>query len=91
LWYRRAAAQGVVQAMVNLGMLYERGEGVLVSQVDAYAWYLAAGRRGNQPAARRAEDLFGALSQLDQIRAQVLARDVASSIHDPAPATPSGG
>jgi hypothetical protein len=91
LWYRRAAAQGVVQAMVNLGMLYERGEGVLVSQVDAYAWYLAAGRRGNQPAARRAEDLFGALSPLDQIRAQVLARDVASSIHDPAPATPSSG
>ena len=91
LWYRRAAAQGVVQAMVNLGTLYERGEGVLVSQVDAYAWYLAAGRRGNQPAARRAEDLFGALSQLDQIRAQVLARDVASSIHDPAPVTPSSG
>src|SRR4029077_9099883 len=91
VWDRRSAAQGVVQAMVNLGMLYERGEGVLVSQVDAYAWYLAAGRRGNEPAARRADDFFGALSQLDQIRAQVLARDVASSIHDPAPATPSSG
>jgi len=91
LWYRRAAGQGVVQAMVNLGMLYERGEGVPVSTVDAYAWYLAAGRRGNQPAARRADDLFGGFSQLEQVRAQVLAGDVAGSIHDPAPETPGGG
>lgn len=91
LWYRRAAAQGVVQAMVNLGMLYERGEGVPVSQVDAYSWYLAAGRRGNQPAAKRANELFGVLSQNDQIRAQVLASDVAGSIHDPAQETPGGG
>jgi hypothetical protein len=91
LWYRRAAGQGVVQAMVNLGMLYERGEGVPVSQVDAYAWYLAAGRRGNQPAAPRADDLFGGLSQLEQVRAQVLAGDVAGSIHDPAPEAPVGG
>lgn len=91
LWYRRAAGQGVVQAMVNLGMLYERGEGVPVSQVDAYAWYLAAGKRGNQPAARRADDLFGGFSQLEQVRAQVLAGDVAGSIHDPAAETPGGG
>jgi hypothetical protein len=90
LWYRRAAAQGVVQAMVNLGMLYERGEGVSASQVDAYAWYLAAGRRGNQPAARRAEDLFGVLSQHDQIRAQVLAGNIAGAIHDPVQGTPGG-
>jgi len=80
----------VVQAMVNLGMLYERGEGVSASQVDAYAWYLAAGRRGNQPAARRAEDLFGVLSQHDQIRAQVLAGNIAGSIHDPVQGTPGG-
>jgi hypothetical protein len=90
LWYRRAAVQGVVQAMVNLGMLYERGEGVPVSAVDAYAWYLAAARRGNQPAAKRADDLFGALSEQEQARAQTLASDIGSSIHDPAPGTPGG-
>jgi hypothetical protein len=90
LWYRRAAGQGVVQAMVNLGMLYERGEGVSVSPVDAYAWYLVAGRRGNQPAARRAEELFAAFSQLEQVSAQALANDVAGSIHDPAPDTAGG-
>ena len=46
---------------------------------------------GVQPAARRADDLFGGLSQLEQVRAQVLAGDVAGSIHDPAPEAPSGG
>ncbi len=90
VWYRRAAVQGVVQAMVNLGMLYERGEGVSVSAADAYAWYLAAGRRGNQPAGKRADDLFAVLSPQDQLRAQKVASDVASSIHDPAPATQGG-
>jgi hypothetical protein len=85
LWYRRAAGQGVVQAMVNLGTMYEKGEGVAVSPVDAYAWYLAAGRRDSQTAARRAEDLFNSLPQLDQIRAQALASDVAASIQDSAP------
>jgi TPR repeat protein len=85
LWYRRAATQGVVQAMINLGTMYERGEGVAASPVDAYAWYSAAGRRDNQAAARRAEDMFNALPRLDQIRAQALASDVAASIHDPEP------
>ena len=91
LWYRRAAAQRVVQAMVNLGMLYERGEGVPVSPVDAYAWYLTAARRGNEPAAKRADDLFGVLSPQEQIRAQKLASDIAGSIHDPALDAPHGG
>jgi hypothetical protein len=87
LWYRRAAIQGVVQAMINLGMLYERGDGVAASPADAYAWYLAAGRRGNQAAAKRADDVFTGMTTLDQIRATALATDVAGSIHDAASET----
>jgi TPR repeat protein len=89
-WYRRAAGHGVVQAMINLAVLYERGEGVTASPVDAYAWYLAAGRRGNQPSARRAEELFAVLTHVDQVRAQALSADVAASIHDPQPEPASG-
>jgi hypothetical protein len=85
LWYRRAATHGVVQAMSLLGTMYEKGDGVSLSTVDAYAWYRAAGKRDNQPAARRADDLFAAMPQLDQIRAQALASDVEASIHDPEP------
>jgi len=84
-WYRRAAEQGVVPAMVNLATLYERGDGVAASPVDAYAWYTAAGLRGNQETGRHAEDLFNGLSQPDQIRAEKLASDLASAIHDVAP------
>jgi Sel1 repeat len=84
LWYRRAAVQGVVQAMINLGMVYEKGEGVAASPVDAYAWYRAAGGRESEAAARRAEDIYAALPKLDQIRAEALASDVATSIHDAA-------
>ena len=84
LWYRRAAIQGVVQAMINLGMLYERGDGVATSPADAYAWYLAAGKRGNEAAAKRADDVYASMATLDQLRATALASDVAASIHDPA-------
>jgi hypothetical protein len=83
LWYRRAAVQGVVQAMVNLAKLYEGGEVVSASSVDAYAWYLAAGGRGSQPGARRAEELFAALTPTEKLRAETVATDVAASIHDP--------
>ena len=89
-WYRRAAGQGVVQAMINLAVLYERGEGVAASPADAYAWYLAAGQRGNQPSARRSDELFAVLTRVDQVRAQALATQVAGSIHDPAPSLGSG-
>lgn len=85
LWYRRAAVQGVVQAMINLATMYDKGEGIAGSPVDAYAWYRGAGRRDNQPAAHRADDIFNALPRLDQIRAEALASDVAASIHDPKP------
>jgi hypothetical protein len=85
LWYRRAALQGVVQAMINLGTMYERGDGVPASPVDAYAWYLAASQRGNQVAAKRADEILAALPKLDQIRAEALAADVAASIHEYGP------
>ena len=68
--------------MINLGMMYDKGDGVAISPVDAYAWYLAAGRRDNQPAERRAEEVFATLSRLDQIRAEALASDVNASIQD---------
>ncbi|MGA8399780.1 MAG: tetratricopeptide repeat protein [Stellaceae bacterium] len=84
LWYRRAATQGVRQAMINLAVMYDRGQGVTASPVDAYAWYLAAGRRGDDPAARRAKDVYNGMTKQDQIHADVLASDVANSIHEPA-------
>jgi TPR repeat protein len=68
--------------MVNLAILYERGEGVAASTVDADAWYHAAARRGSQPAARRGDELLQAFGPLDQSRAEAKAADIAASIRD---------
>jgi len=42
-WYRKAAEQGNVDAQLNLGICYYRGEGVLRDHVEAYAYYNIAG------------------------------------------------
>ena len=36
-WYRKAAEQGDVLAIVNLGMLYIRGDGVRINKVAGVA------------------------------------------------------
>ena len=41
-----AAAQGVPEAQFNLGTMYENGEGVAESHVEALRWYEQAGARG---------------------------------------------
>jgi TPR repeat protein len=53
--FRRASELGVVDAQYNLAFLYEHGEGVVKSAIDAYVWYSIAGARGDQ-AAQRASD-----------------------------------
>src|SRR5579884_129854 len=83
LWYRRAAEQGIVPAMVNLAILYEQGRGVEASLLDAYAWYKAAALRANEPARRRAEELFASFSPLDQTRAEMISASVAATIRKP--------
>lgn len=42
-WYLKAAAQGHSTAMINLGVLYYRGQGVKVDVVEAYKWFRLAG------------------------------------------------
>ncbi len=41
-WYLKAAAQGHSSAMINLGVLYYRGQGVKVDVVEAYKWFRLA-------------------------------------------------
>ena len=47
MWYRRAAANGIVAAMRRLGDIYRDGLGAEGDPVQAYAWYdLASSRLG---------------------------------------------
>jgi TPR repeat protein len=49
-WYRKAAELGSVSAFVNLGLCYERGEGVSVDLAEAARMYKLAADRGNTDA-----------------------------------------
>ena len=45
--WRKAAAQGGVEAQYRIGLLYMRGEGVVQSIPDAVAWYKPAAEAGH--------------------------------------------
>ncbi|HEX2081295.1 MAG TPA: CHAT domain-containing protein [Longimicrobium sp.] len=46
-WYRRAVDAGSVDAMVDLGLMYERGLGTARDTVAALRWYRSAAARGS--------------------------------------------
>src|SRR5205823_7737029 len=37
-WYRKAAAQGDVKAMTDIGLAYRDGQGVPQEKIEAFAW-----------------------------------------------------
>ena len=49
-WYRKAAEQGNAVAQCNLGICYERGNGVRRDKVEAVKWYRKAAEQGNASA-----------------------------------------
>ena len=49
-WYRKAAEQGVAIAQVNLGWMYDNGEGVPKDSSEATKWYRKAAKQGNADA-----------------------------------------
>jgi len=87
-WFRQAANQNHPVAQSNLGVCYERGDGVPKYEVVAYKWYLLAAAQGDNKAKRNASMLELMLSQ-DQIaegkkRAQdwLEQRRVPGALHD---------
>ncbi|WP_338042840.1 hypothetical protein [Octadecabacter arcticus] len=47
-WYRLAAKQGDGLAQVYLGMMYDRGHGVLQSKIMAHMWYNIGAANGSE-------------------------------------------
>ena len=56
-WFRRAAEQNLAAAQSNLGVCYERGDGVAKYEVEAYKWDLLAAAQGDTKAKRNASML----------------------------------
>jgi TPR repeat protein len=71
--------------MINLAILYEQGNGIERSLIDAYAWYNAAAGRGDAGGNQRAGMLFQQFSDRDKARAQSLAATIAASLDTAAP------
>ena len=62
-WFRQAAEQNLAAAQSNLGICYERGDGVAKYEVEAYKWDLLAAAQGATKAKRNASMLELILSQ----------------------------
>lgn len=57
-WYYRAAVQGNPKAQLNLGMMYEKGEGGPQDYEKALEWLLKAAEQGNAEAQYEAAGIY---------------------------------
>ena len=78
-WYRLAAAQGLADAQVNLGVMYDNGWGVPQDYVQAHMWYnLSASRRTGEArdnAVEGRDQVAGRMTPDDLSEAQRLAHE----------------
>jgi len=74
-WYEKAAAQGHIDAQLNLGNMYRKGQGVPQDDVEAYKWTSIAGGNGDAGAKRNLELLEKKMTPERIAEAQRRARD----------------
>ena len=56
-WFRKAADKGHTEAMYNIGVYYENGDGVKQDYTEAMKWYRKAADRGDDDAKAALERL----------------------------------
>ena len=49
-WYLKAANQGSLAAQYNIGIMYDKGQGVKQDYSEANKWYQKAAEQGYTPA-----------------------------------------
>ncbi len=57
-WYKKAAENGNIWSMNQLGLKYERGEGTNKNLEEAVRWYKAAAEKGNKAAQYNLGDMY---------------------------------
>ena len=68
-WFAKAAALGLSDSEFNLAVLYERGDGVPQSLVDAFKWYSIAAAAGDVESKARVSLLQTQLNDADKAMA----------------------
>lgn len=75
-WIERAGRAGLVDAQFNAAVIHERGEGGMpVDRVEAYAWYRAAARSGDEQASASVTRLGAQMSEAERTAAEQRARE----------------
>lgn len=74
-WFERAAEQGHPSAQRNAGIMHQNGRGMAQNNYyQAYIWFYAAHRQGNETANAHISALTNKLTPNQQMRAKELAR-----------------
>lgn len=74
-WYRKAAEQGNAGAQANLGLMYERGQGVPQDYAQAHMWLNLAASRAHTAAATKRDEVAAQMTPAQIAEAQKLARE----------------
>ena len=74
-WYRLAAAQGLVEAQDNLGVMYLNGHGVAMDDVRAHMWFNLAAVKGDATAVKNRDIAAKKMTPQQMAEAQKLARE----------------
>jgi len=79
-WYRKAADRGAAVAQLNLGLLYQGGNGVPRDEAAAAAWFRRAAEQNFAPAAIRLAEMSGTRPDLRKAPPAVTALPVAATL-----------
>jgi TPR repeat protein len=89
---RKQAESGDVEAMLELGILYEFGFRMADNKAPALAWYRLAAESGNAKAGARQDALRGKMAAKDLDESNKLYSEYAATVRNksaPAPAAPT--
>lgn len=78
-WLRLAAYQGHPNAQANLGVMYNKGEGVLADHISAHMWFNISGANGNEKARSSRKKVEQTMTPADISEAVSAARTCMSS------------
>jgi len=92
-WFRKAAEQNLAVAQLNLGIMYDTGQGVAKDLIQAHAWLNLAGANGEESAYDRLATIEKEITPEERTAARKLAHELLEQAtkapRGPGPATPS--
>ena len=80
-WYLKSAELGTPESMVNLGVMYRNGTGVMQDNVLAHMWFNLASAEGNTNAKKFMKTISKSMTVSQIATAQQLAHNCVKGAH----------